>query len=90
MSESASATSGKSGGTPRGGKSGAGEKRGLFSRIALFIRQVLAELKKVVRPTRNELFTYFGVVIVFVLAVMLYIGLLDLGFGQIITWVFGT
>ena len=30
----------------------------LFARITLFLRQVVAELKKVVRPTRSELLTY--------------------------------
>ena len=39
---------------------------GLFARIALFFRQVVAELRKVVRPTRTELITYTSVVLVFV------------------------
>lgn len=34
----------------------------------LFLRQVVAELRKVVRPTRNELITYTSVVLIFVLA----------------------
>ena len=42
------------------------ERRGPFSRIALFIRQVFTELRKVVTPTRRELFSYTGVVLVFV------------------------
>jgi len=57
--------------------------------IRLFIRQVMAELRKVVRPTRPELITYFSVVLVFVLAVMTYVSLLDLGFGKLVLWVFG-
>ncbi|ACQ81407.1 preprotein translocase, SecE subunit [Beutenbergia cavernae DSM 12333] len=64
-------------------------KRNLFARIALFVRQVIAELKKVVRPTRSELMTYTAVVIVFVLAVMLYVGVLDFGIGKLVLWVFG-
>jgi len=88
VSESASTTSGK---PERAGRAGAGttKKRGLFARIALFVRQVIAELKKVVKPTRNELFTFFVVVIVFVLAIMAYVGLVDLGFGRLALWVFG-
>lgn len=87
MSESASTTGkpGRAGRDPRG----TGSKRGMFARVALFLRQVIAELKKVVRPSRTELWTYFVVVIVFVLAIMAYIGLVDLGLGQLITWVFG-
>ena len=57
--------------------------------IRLFIRQVMAELRKVVRPTRSELITYFTVVLVFVLAVMTYVSLLDYGFGRLVLWVFG-
>ena len=57
--------------------------------VRLFVRQVVAELRKVVRPTRNELVTYTTVVLVFVLAVMLYVSLLDFGFGRLVLWVFG-
>ena len=53
------------------------------------LRQVVAELKKVVRPTRTELLTYTAVVLVFVLAVMTYVSLLDYGFGKLVLWVFG-
>ena len=55
----------------------------------LFLRQVVAELKKVVRPTRNELITYTSVVLVFVVAVMTFVSLLDYGFGRLALWVFG-
>jgi len=58
-------------------------------RVRLFLRQVVAELKKVVRPTRNELITYTSVVLVFVLAVMAYVSILDIGFGKLVLWAFG-
>jgi preprotein translocase subunit SecE len=64
-------------------------KRGLFGRIALFVRQVVAELKKVNTPTRSELFTYTAVVIVFVAVVMAFVSLLDFGIGKLVLWVFG-
>ena len=63
---------------------------GLFARIALFLRQIIAELKKVVRPTRSELFTYTSVVVVFVLVVMAFVTVLDLGIGRVTLWVFGS
>ena len=50
---------------------------------------MIAELKKVVRPTRQELFTYIGVVLVFVLLVMAFVGVLDLAFGKLVLWAFG-
>lgn len=64
-------------------------RRGLFARIALFVRQVVAELKKVVRPTRSELMTYVSVVLVFVVVVMAFVTVLDLVIGQLTLWVFG-
>jgi preprotein translocase subunit SecE len=65
------------------------EQRRRRTGLRLFIRQVFAELRKVVRPTRNELVTYTTVVLVFVLAVMTYVSVLDFGFGKLVLWVFG-
>ncbi|MBD3779535.1 MULTISPECIES: preprotein translocase subunit SecE [unclassified Cellulomonas] len=65
------------------------KRRGLFARIALFVRQVVAELKKVVRPTRSELVTYTTVVLVFVAVVMAFVTVVDLGIGQATRWIFG-
>ena len=67
----------------------ADSKPGLFARIARFWRQVVAELRKVVRPTRDEVGTYPSVVLVFVLLVMGFIALVDFGFGQVTFWLFG-
>ncbi|MDO4791143.1 MAG: preprotein translocase subunit SecE [Buchananella hordeovulneris] len=64
-------------------------RRGVFARIALFVKQVIAELKKVVAPTRDELWTYFLVVVVFVLAVMAFVGVLDFIFNQFAKLLFG-
>jgi preprotein translocase subunit SecE len=49
---------------------------------ATFYRQVVAELRKVVWPTRTQLVTYFWVVLVFVVVVMTIVSLLDLAFGK--------
>ena len=54
-----------------------------------FYRQVVAELRKVVWPTQQQLITYFIVVLVFVLVVMTIVSLLDLGFGRLVFKVFG-
>lgn len=63
--------------------------RGFFARIALFVRQVIGELKKVVAPTRKELINYTLVVLVFVAIMMLIVSLLDIAFGTGASWVFG-
>ncbi|KJQ54112.1 preprotein translocase subunit SecE [Microbacterium sp. SA39] len=78
---------------PRGELVAAGgtreKKLGFFGGIALFIRQVIAELRKVVTPTRKELFKFTGVVLVFVLIVMGIVYGLDTFFAFVTHWVFG-
>ena len=56
---------------------------------ATFYRQVVAELRKVVWPTQEQLITYFIVVLVFVLVIMTIVSLLDLAFGKLIFSLFG-
>ncbi|GAA4348730.1 preprotein translocase subunit SecE [Angustibacter luteus] len=64
-------------------------RRGPLSRIGLFFRQVMAELRKVVRPTRTELLTYTAVCMVFVVSVMAFVAALDIGLGAVVVRVFG-
>jgi preprotein translocase subunit SecE len=54
-----------------------------------FIRQVIAELRKVVWPTRPMVVSYFFVVLVFVLVMMAIVAGLDFGFGKLMFKVFG-
>ncbi|HET7387862.1 MAG TPA: preprotein translocase subunit SecE [Nocardioidaceae bacterium] len=56
---------------------------------ATFYRQVVAELRKVVWPSQQQLITYFVVVLVFVCVVMGIVSGLDLGFGRLVFKVFG-
>ena len=53
-----------------------------------FYRQVVAELRKVVWPTQEQLVTYFIVVLVFVAFFMTFVSLLDLGFGKLVFEIF--
>jgi preprotein translocase subunit SecE len=64
-------------------------RKPLPARVSLFYRQVIAELRKVIWPTRKELVTYTSVVIVFVLVVIAYVTVLDFGFSKAILGVFG-
>ncbi len=75
--------------TARSSSTPSGSKRRGIGGVLLFLRQVVAELKKVVRPTRKELVTYTSVVLVFVLVVMTYVSALDFGFRQLVGWAFG-
>lgn len=65
------------------------DRRSIFARFANFVREVVAELRKVNWPTRKELLTYTGVVVVFVAIVLSIVGLLDFGFAKGVLWVFG-
>jgi len=65
------------------------ERRSPFARVSLFIRQVFIELRKVVTPTRRELFGYTGVVLVFVCVMMALVYGLDEGFALLVNWLFG-
>ncbi len=65
------------------------ERRNPFARLGLFIRQVINELRKVVTPTRKELFGYTGVVLVFVVIMMALVAGLDYGFSFLVNWTFG-
>jgi preprotein translocase subunit SecE len=71
------------------GRSSGATRKGPFARLSRFFRQVVAELRKVVRPTRTELITYTSVVLVFVSIVMAFVSVLDFGFGHLVLYVFG-
>ena len=59
-----------------------------IQRVSLFVRQVLAELGKVTKPTRQELIKSTGVVLGFVAVVMVLISFLDWVFLNVVTFVF--
>jgi len=61
----------------------------IFGRLALFIRQVVAELRKVIWPTRKELVTYTIVVVVFVLAMAAIVAGFDFVFTRGVLLIFG-
>jgi preprotein translocase subunit SecE len=69
-----------------------GKRRGLggaLSRLGLYYRQVVAELRKVIWPTRKELITYTAVVLVFVTIMIAYVTTLDSAFSKLVLKVFG-
>jgi preprotein translocase subunit SecE len=56
---------------------------------ALFTRQIAAELRKVIWPTRKELITYTVVALVFVIIMSTIVLTLDYGFTKLMFWIFG-
>ena len=57
--------------------------------LPLFFRQVVAELRKVIWPTRDQLSTYFFVVLFFVLVLIAIVSVLDYAFNSLMFNVFG-
>lgn len=65
------------------------DKIGFFARIVRFITETINEMKKVRYPTKEELWTYFLVVVVFVAILMIFTGVIDLGASKLSILVFG-
>ena len=61
----------------------------IFMRFINFFREVVAELRKVIWPTRKELVTYSMVVVVFVALMLAIVGGLDWVYYKIVLWTFG-
>ena len=72
-------------------RSGGGRASQRASRTtpALFFRQMVGELRKVIWPTRKELITYTVVCIVFVLFMVIIVTSLDYGFTKLVFELFG-
>ena len=68
--------------------SGRADKRERTS-PAVFVRQVAAELRKVIWPTRRELGTYTSVALVFIVIMTVLVTSLDYGFTKLMVWFFG-
>ncbi|KUN34264.1 MULTISPECIES: preprotein translocase subunit SecE [Streptomyces] len=70
-------------------KGGKRAKKGPLKRLALFYRQIIAELRKVVWPTRNQLTSYTTVVIFFVAIMIAVVTVIDYGLSHAAKYVFG-
>ena len=79
--------------TGPGGSAPVGRKRdggpGRIRSISVFYKQVVAELRKVIWPGRQDLITYTTVVLVFVVVMTAIVALFDFGFSQGVLAVFG-
>jgi preprotein translocase subunit SecE len=72
----------------RGG-GGRGAKRENRTTPALFFRQIVGELRKVIWPTRSMLVTYTVVCLVFVVFMVIVVTSLDYGFTKLVFALFG-
>ena len=58
-------------------------------RLRRFLREVVAELRKVIWPSRNQMVTYTIVVIVFVAVMVAFVAGLDVLFARGVLAIFG-
>jgi preprotein translocase subunit SecE len=65
------------------------KKASVFARLVRFIREVWAELRKVIWPNRKQMFTYTVVVLAFVVFMVGLVSVLDLAFKWGIGKIFG-
>jgi preprotein translocase subunit SecE len=58
-------------------------------RLIRFLREVVAELRKVIWPTQRQLVTYTTVVLIFVSFMVALVAGLDIAFAKGVFWLFG-
>ena len=79
------------GAKPQGKKPGKAEGiASLPARIVRFLRESVAELRRVVWPTKQQVTTYTSVVLTFVVIMALLIFAIDYVAGQGVLFVFGS
>jgi preprotein translocase subunit SecE len=64
-------------------------RRGPWARLVQYYREIVNELRKVIWPGRNEMFTYVVVVLVFVVFVTAVVASLDFGLTKAVIGIFG-
>jgi len=64
-------------------------KDNIFARLSRFLREVVAELRKVIWPARNQMVTYTIVVIIFVVVMVALTAGLDVLFAKGVLSIFG-
>jgi preprotein translocase subunit SecE len=84
-----SATKGEHKGRPTPTRDRKDSGPSLFARIFRFLKEVVAELRKVIWPTRKQMITYTAVVLIFVAFMVALIFGMDTALGRGVLWLFG-
>jgi preprotein translocase subunit SecE len=66
-----------------------GPTRNPFLFVLNYLKQVFAELRKVIWPNRKQMVNYTAVVLVFLVFMVTLIGLVDLGLARLVLLIFG-
>jgi preprotein translocase subunit SecE len=70
-------------------KAAKGPSRNPFVFVFNYLKQVVAELRKVIWPNRKQMISYTSVVLVFLAFMVALIGVVDLGLAKLVVLVFG-
>ena len=74
---------------PKKVKQKSGKSRNPIAFVFNYLKQVIAELRKVIWPNRKQMVSYTTVVLVFLAFMVALIGGVDLGLTKLVTLVFG-
>jgi preprotein translocase subunit SecE len=74
---------------PKKVKQKSGKSRNPIAFLITYLKQVFAELRKVIWPNRKQMISYTTVVLVFLAFMVALIGGVDLGLTKLVTLVFG-
>jgi preprotein translocase subunit SecE len=66
-----------------------GPTRNPFVFVWNYLKQVVAELRKVIWPNRKQMVNYTAVVLLFLIFMVALIGLVDLGLARLVLLIFG-
>jgi preprotein translocase subunit SecE len=85
----AKATKNGDGKKPKVAKKQSGPSRNPITFVVTYLKQVIAELRKVIWPNRKQMVSYTSVVLVFLVFMVALIGGVDFGLAKLVTLVFG-
>ncbi|BBZ37471.1 preprotein translocase subunit SecE [Mycobacterium conspicuum] len=83
------AKAGKAGTKPKKPKKAGARSANPFLFVYTYLKQVVAEMRKVIWPNRKQMLTYTSVVLAFLAFMVALVGLADLGLTKLVMLVFG-
>jgi preprotein translocase subunit SecE len=89
LTDSDSDDTGKKAKKPKKAKKSGDPSSNPFLFVLTYLKQVVAELRKVIWPNRKQMGSYTSVVLAFLVFMVTLIGLVDLGLAKLVLLVFG-
>ena len=87
--KAAKAAKSKAGAKPKKPKKSGDRPANPFVFVYTYLKQVVAEMRKVIWPNRKQMLTYTSVVLAFLAFMVALVGLADLGLTKLVMLVFG-